>query len=89
MHSLLVTYDLRGRDETSADYAELIRAIKRYRHGKLMLSTWFVVTNRSAEEVFDDLRPHVDQDDRLLVVPIGRPSKFRKLIDTDAFKVRP
>ncbi|MCW3101163.1 MAG: hypothetical protein JWL77_6781, partial [Chthonomonadaceae bacterium] len=69
MRSLIVTYDLRGRDETSADYSNLIAAIKEYRWGKLMLSTWLVITSDSAETVHNRLRRHKDSNDRLLVAP--------------------
>jgi hypothetical protein len=80
MQSLLVTYDLRGRDETSADYANLIAAIKSYTWGKLMLSTWIVITNSSAEDVRDHLWRHMDPNDRLFVAPLAKPAAWENLI---------
>jgi len=89
--SLLVTYDLRGRDETSADYADLIAAIKSYGYwGKLMLSTWIVVTDREPKDVFDHLARYVDPNDRLFVGPLGKPAAWRNLIAEDEWlKGRP
>jgi hypothetical protein len=89
--SLLVSYDLRGRDETSADYADLIDAIKSYGYyAKLMLSTWIVVTDRSAEAVRDHLLEHMDDNDRLFVGPLGKPASWRNLmVSSDWMKGRP
>lgn len=90
MQSLIVTYDLRGRDETSADYADLIAAIKRYRWRKLMLSTWLVITSDSAETVCDRLATRIDGNDRLLVAPLGKPAAWRRLVvDSETMKARP
>ena len=89
--SLIVSYDLRGRDETSADYKELIDAIKSYEsYAKLMLSTWIVVTDRSAEAVRDHLWSHMDPNDRLFVGPLGKPAAWNNLMaSSDWMKQRP
>ncbi len=82
--SLLVTYDLRGRDETSADYEQLISAIKSYGYyAKLMLSTWVVVTDESARTVLDHLTQYLDSNDRIFVGPVVKPAAWRNLMATD------
>jgi hypothetical protein len=88
--SFIVSYDLRGRDETSADYAALISAIEAYRHGKLQLSTWLVISDGLAEEIRDDLLRHLDDNDRLLVAPLDKPAAWHNLIlDDEVMKARP
>ena len=89
--SLLVSYDLRGRDETSADYEALIDAIKSYpTHSKLMLSTWIVVTPRSSKEVLDHLVGYMDANDRLFVCALGKPASWRNLMSSSEWiKGRP
>jgi hypothetical protein len=83
MQSLLVSYDLDGRSDSSENYEELISAIKNYGYyAKLMLSTWIVVTELSAESVRDDLRGHMHSGDRLFVGPIGKPSSWTNLMAT-------
>jgi len=89
--SLIVSYDLRGRDETSRDYADLIEAIRSYGYyAKLMLSTWVVVTDRSAESVQNHLWQYMDSNDRLFVGPLGKPASWRNLIaENDWMQGRP
>ena len=89
--SLLVSYDLRGSDETSADYADLIAAIRGYGNSEqIMLSTWIVVTDRAAEDVRDQLLRHIDENDRLFVGPLAKPAAWHKLmVSTDWMKGRP
>jgi hypothetical protein len=79
--SLIVSYDLRGRDETSSDYTKLIEAIRCYGYyAKLMLSTWIVVTDREASDVRDHLWAYMDSNDRLFVGPLGKPAAWENLI---------
>jgi RNase P/RNase MRP subunit p30 len=89
--SYFVSYDLRGREESSERYPELIDAIKGYGYwGKLMLSTWIVVTEQSAEEIRNHLEPFLQKDDRIFVGPVGKPAAWRNLIaDNDWMKARP
>lgn len=64
-----VVYDLK---QPNRDYAGLNGAIKAsgsWRH--YLESCWLVDTNLDAESVFQRLRPHLDSDDRALVVEIG------------------
>lgn len=73
--------DVRGRDETSADYANVIDAIKGYGwYAKLMLSTWIVVTDEEPTDVRDHLLRHMDDDDRLFVGPLPRGAAWRNIM---------
>jgi hypothetical protein len=89
--SYFVSYDLRGRDENSARYAELIKAIKSYGYwGKLMLSTWIIVTESEAAEIRDKLTQHLDETDRIFVGPVGKPAAWRNIIaENEWMKNRP
>jgi len=89
--SYIISYDLRGGDEDSDDYEKLIAGIKDYQYwGKLMLSTWIVVTERSAVEIRDKLEEFLDDDDRLFVAPVGKPAAWRNVIaQNDWLKNRP
>jgi RNase P/RNase MRP subunit p30 len=89
--SYFVSYDLRGRDETSDRYASLIEAIKGYGYwGKLMLSTWIVVTDQNAAQIRDHLEPFLEKEDRIFVGPVGKPAAWKNVIaENDWLKRRP
>ena len=72
MQSLLITYDLVGTSETSADYRRLIEHLKGgYANwAKIALSTWVVRTEQSAKQVRDTLQRYLDADDRLFVASL-------------------
>lgn len=64
MACYIVTYDLRN----NRDYDSLIEAIKEYgTWAKIMRSTWAVVTSQTSTEVRDNLKSHMDSDDRIFV----------------------
>jgi len=88
MAKYLVTYDLDGTDETSADYERLIAELKSYPECiKLQKSVWAIDSAFSAEEIREQLWEHMDADDRLFVVPLPRGAYWRNLIcGTDAYK---
>jgi hypothetical protein len=84
MTSYIVTYDLRGADETSQDYKDLIDAIKGYGYyAKLMLSTWIVVSDDSARDIQNHLWQFMDRNDRLFVGPLGKPASWRNIVARD------
>lgn len=61
----LVQYDLNNKK----DYASLIDEIKRSPgYARLLLSTWGVVTDETAEQLATRLHTKMDSDDHLLVV---------------------
>ncbi len=79
--SYIVSYDLRQPDDASADYEELIKAIKGYGYwGRLMLSTWIVVTTQDAAEIRDTLQQHMASQDRIFVAPVGKPAAWRNIM---------
>jgi hypothetical protein len=68
MKTYLIGYDL-NRPRGDDDYTELIEAIKAFGTWWHNLdSTWVVKSDKSAAEIRNTLKPHVDSGDELLVV---------------------
>jgi hypothetical protein len=84
MQSILITYDLVGTDETSADYKRLIDHIKNgYSNwAKIALSTWVVRTDQSAKQVRDNCDAYLDANDRLFVAVLTGVAAWRNTICT-------
>jgi hypothetical protein len=72
MQSILVTYDLVGTSETSADYERLIGHLKDdYSNwAKVALSTWILRTSQSVVQVRNNVSRYLDADDRLFVAAL-------------------
>ncbi|UQO35931.1 hypothetical protein [Burkholderia cepacia] len=71
MNTFIVGYDLVRKG--SHDYSNLIATLensfsKWWHH---LDSTWVIVTDKTAKQVRDTLRPHMHQDDELLVIQSG------------------
>jgi hypothetical protein len=69
MSALLVTYDLK---QPGQDYKPLHDAIKNLGSTwwHYLESTWLVATTRTADAASAALLPHIDKNDRLLVLNI-------------------
>lgn len=82
MTTFLISYDLRGKDETSEDYKRLIDKIKSYSSwARPTYSDWFIVTEKSAESVRDEVKGFIDSNDRLLVTKASAPGAWVGLPD--------
>jgi hypothetical protein len=80
MHSLLVTYDLVGTDDSSDNYKKLIARIKEYDDcARVELSTWLVKTGKQSKEVRDELWSHMHEDDRLFVAKLDGQAAWRNV----------
>jgi hypothetical protein len=74
MKSYLIGYDLR---KPGQDYKDLIEAIKKLGTWWHCLdSTWIIKSNLSAEQIRDKLTPHIDANDKLLVVKLFREAAW-------------
>ena len=63
-----VCYDLR---KSGQDYSGLYEAIKGYGNWMHYLdSTWFIKTNQTPQQIFDTLKPHIDDNDYLLIIEV-------------------
>lgn len=66
MKTYIIGYDL---NRPGQDYTDLIQAIKQYgTYWHHLDSTWIIKTDDSAVEIHDNLRPHIDSGDELLVI---------------------
>ncbi len=83
MSVFLVTYDLK-KPETSADYENLITQIKSYDSwAKPEYSTWLIKANKTTQSIFNELSPHTDGNDKLLVVDVTNDPWWSKNLPTD------
>ena len=70
MKNYLIGYDL-NRPRSNGAYPELDAAIKKYgNYIHPVDSTWIVKTDSSASEIRDNLKAHVDEGDKLLVLQL-------------------
>ena len=68
MNVYAICYDL---NRPGQSYKDLHAAITKLGHWWHQLdSTWLVLTSNSADEIYRQLRPHMDNNDRLLVIKV-------------------
>ncbi|GDY37728.1 hypothetical protein [Acidovorax sp. NB1] len=67
MAKFLVTYDPIKRK----DYPELIGVLQKFNYWHCLGSVWIIPWDGTAEELAKFLYPHIDADDKLLVVECG------------------
>lgn len=72
MNSYLVTYDLIKRK----DYPELFKVLKAYNYWHCLDSSWIIKTDETAKQLFDGIRPHIDADDKLIVIRLVRDANW-------------
>ena len=70
-----ISYDL-YKPKSGHDYAALFKAIRSFPgHCHAMDSVWLVATNKSCQEVYEELAPHINKGDFVLVNAL---SPYRK-----------
>jgi hypothetical protein len=73
MKSYIVTYDLVKRK----DYPELFKALGAYGTTWHCLgSVWIIKTDQTSAQIFNALRPHIDNDDKLIVILLQREANW-------------
>jgi hypothetical protein len=70
--TLLITYDL-NKEKSKDDYAGFYKVIKRGAWTRLTDSTYAVHTDASPTDIYNQLRPYVDDDDAVFVITLGTP----------------
>jgi hypothetical protein len=69
-----VSYDLKSDD--NADYTGLYEVLKSSKHWWHYLeSTWLVVVDATAEQLWTRLTPHIQDGDRVLVIGVTSDSQ--------------
>lgn len=77
MATYIITYDLM---KPGQDYSDLIEAIQKYKtYCHLQESVWLIVSDLSAINVRDDLKKHIDTNDKLFVAKVSSPAAWFNL----------
>ena len=79
MTCYIISYDLVKK----RDYEELYKAIKSYKYGQINESTWAIVTNDTKKTIYNNLKKHIDSDDRLFIIKSGRDAIWCNAICKD------
>ncbi len=72
MASYLVTYDLIKQK----NYDPLIKELQKYDYWHCLKSTWIIKSNGPATAIRDALAPHIDSDDKLIVILLSREAAW-------------
>lgn len=67
---LLVAYDLKG---PAGSYNQLFEALKKqdgWAH--YMKSTWLIASDKTPDQLVDELRPHLQSNDRILITALSK-----------------
>lgn len=70
MTVFVVSYDLNNPGQNYDDLYKAIRSIGSWWH--YLDSTWLVSTNLTAKNIYDRLSPHLDSNDRILIIEAGK-----------------
>ena len=68
MARFIVSYDLRKPNYTEADYEDMYSELESLNAKHIQDSVWAVRSESGAEAIFDSVRQHMHEKDRLLVV---------------------
>ena len=74
MSAFLITYDLNKPGSNYDDLYKLIKGYGTWCH--LVDSTWIVISNGTAQSVYDTLKPALDTGDQVFVVDISGQSHY-------------
>lgn len=73
MNIYSISYDLR---QPNRDYTKLYEEIKKINNFIHPLeSNWFVKSELSANDIYNRLKPHIDNNDLLLVIKVDETNK--------------
>lgn len=77
MNSYLVSYDLIAPNK---DYSSLISAIKEYNgFARVLESCWIVKSNDGTTAIRDNLKSHMDSNDKLFVAKLTGEASWKSL----------
>jgi hypothetical protein len=73
----MVSYDL---DKPGQDYPDLITRLETIKARRILFSQWFLISERTPEQVRDDLQRFLDSNDRILVVELKNHAAWKHLM---------
>jgi hypothetical protein len=72
MSVLLITYDLKTKGKVYTPFYDALRAQGQWWH--YLTTTWLIQTEKSPDQVYVALAPHLSTLDWILVVPVSKPA---------------
>lgn len=70
MAVLLVTYDLK---KPGQDYSDLLKKIKSHSWARLSESSYAIKTEKSPEDIYNELKPYLDANDHIYIISLKKP----------------
>lgn len=70
MAILLVTYDL---NKPGQDYSDFLEKVRTYPYAKLSESSYAIQTSKSPKEIYNELAPNLDENDRIYILTLSMP----------------
>ena len=67
-NTYLVSYDLKKPDRNYQGLFGVLMKFSGWWH--FLESTWLIKTEEDANSIFEKLKPHIDQDDSLLIIMV-------------------
>jgi len=82
MRVYIVSYDLRKNGKIYIGLSEQLKASPGWWH--YLDSTWLVATQENANQLYNRLAPHIDQEDSILIIQAG--TEMQGWLPEDAWK---
>ena len=77
----LISYDINEKD--AFEYESLWATLKEIGAKRILYSEWVVASEASAEDVYNQVSPRIQEKDRLLVQELGPTAVWDKLLIKD------
>ena len=84
MTAYLIAYDLRAPGRNYARLYEALKAQNGWWHH--LDSVWIVLSDRTANELTQSLREHIDVNDRLFIMALPRASEWQGWLPQEAWQ---
>ena len=65
----IISYDL---NKPKQNYSELYKILQKYTWWHYLDSTWIIESDKSADYLFGQISPHIDENDSLLIFKLDK-----------------
>ena len=65
-----ISYDLYKPGQNYEEVSKAIKSLGNWWHH--LNSTWLVSTSKNAQQIWEIVQPHIDENDRILIIEIGK-----------------
>lgn len=84
INTYIICYDL---CEPEQNYEEIIERIQKYpKFAKINLSVWIIKSKKSKSDIFKDLKPFIDKNDKLFIGTLSGATWTQNIEDTEDIK---